>query len=61
MSTSYEFVKSMGMTRGLLRDATDAERDQALDALHSVIAANTDADGTHFDSAAWLVTARRES
>ena len=56
---SYEFVKSMGMTRGLLRDATDAERESALEALHAVIAENTDADGTYFESAAWLVTARR--
>lgn len=56
---SYEFVKSMGMTRGLLSGVTDAERESALDTLRSVIAENTDADGTHFESAAWLVTARR--
>ena len=56
---SFEFVRSMGMTRGLLAGISDAERDAALEALRAVIADHTDADGTRFDSAAWLVTARR--
>ena len=56
---SYEFVKTMGITRGLLGGVSDAERETALEALRAVITEHTDADGTHFDSAAWLVTARR--
>lgn len=56
---SYEFVKTMGITRGLLGGVSDAERETALEALRAVITEHTDGDGTHFHSAAWLVTARR--
>ena len=56
---SFQFVRSMGITRGLLGGVSDAERELALEALRAVITENTDEGGTHFDSAAWLVTARR--
>lgn len=56
---SYGFASSMGITRGLLSGVTDEDRATALQQLRSTIAASTDESGTHFESAAWLVTARR--
>lgn len=56
---SFGFVSQMGFARGLLQDLDDAGREQALASLRATIAAHDTGEGVLFDSAAWLVTARR--
>lgn len=56
---AFRFVAGQGFARGLLRDADDAIRAQALDALRTTLAAHETPEGVLYPSATWIVTARR--
>ncbi|MGL5861567.1 MAG: class I SAM-dependent methyltransferase [Phycicoccus sp.] len=56
---ALEAVRSLGMTTALLRGHDDAAASRALARLHQALGKRADEDGVWFDSAAWLVTARR--
>ena len=56
---AYDFVRSLGVTRGMLRDLDAETTHRALDAVRATIAAHDTGAGVQFGSAAWLITARR--
>lgn len=56
---AYDFVRGLGITRGLLSELDDTARAAALDRLRSALVAHQTPDGVLFDSSAWLVTAHR--
>ena len=56
---AFGFLRSMGVTRGLLNDLDEATAARALDTLRETLAAHATAEGVLFGSAAWLITARR--
>lgn len=56
---AFSFVSSLGMTRALLAELDDDERRSALGRLRAVIDAHVTPGGVTFESAAWLVSARR--
>lgn len=56
---AFSFVRSLGITRGLLRDLDAETTARALDAVRATIAAHDTGNGIQFGSAAWLITARR--
>ena len=58
---AFAFVQSLGVTRGMLRDADDATRDRAMRGLRATINAHATGNGVRFDSGAWLITATRAS
>lgn len=56
---AFAFVRSLGITRGLLGDLDEAARARALDAVQATLAAHDTGQGVLLGSAAWLITARR--
>jgi SAM-dependent methyltransferase len=56
---AYGFVRTMGVTRGLLNDLDDTTAARALEALRSTLAAHDTPEGVLLPSAAWLITAHR--
>ena len=56
---AFNFVRSLGMTRGLLHDLDPETTERALDAVRATIAAHDTGAGIRLGSAAWLITARR--
>lgn len=56
---AFAFVRTMGITRGLLQDLEEAATGQALAALRRTLAAHDSGQGVLLDSRAWLITARR--
>ncbi len=56
---AYALMSADGPTRGLLEDLSDADKATALDQLCAVIAAHETPSGVIFDSASWLIQARR--
>jgi SAM-dependent methyltransferase len=56
---AYALMSDDGPTRGLLEDLSDADTATALDQLCAVIAAHETPSGVIFDSASWLIQARR--
>jgi hypothetical protein len=48
-----------GLMGWMLQGLDDAGRDRALDNLRVTVAAHETLDGVLFDSATWLITARR--
>jgi SAM-dependent methyltransferase len=56
---AYEFVRGTGFVRFATQDLDDVDRQRAFDALREMIDTHTTNDGIVFDSACWLVTARR--
>jgi SAM-dependent methyltransferase len=56
---AFGYLRTMGVTRGLLNDLDEATAARALDTLRETLAAHATADGVLFGSAAWLITARR--
>jgi SAM-dependent methyltransferase len=56
---AYGFVSNLGMTNGLLAELDDDRRAQALGLVRAKLEEHDTGDGVLFDSAAWLVTARR--
>jgi len=57
---AFAFVRTLPPVLGLLEELDDATKARALEQLHDAIAAHETSDGVMFDSAAWLVTARRD-
>jgi SAM-dependent methyltransferase len=56
---AFSFVRSLGVTRGLLRDLDPETTARALDAVRATIAAHDTGAGIRLGSAAWLITAHR--
>ncbi len=56
---AFRFVSGMGFVQFMLKDLDDSARARALDELQSNIDAHASAEGVCYDSAAWLVNARR--
>lgn len=55
---AFAFICTMGITRGLLHDLDDRQREEALDNLGRLLAKRETPDGVLLGSSAWLVTAR---
>ena len=55
---AFAFMRTLGITRGLLHDLDPDTAAGALDALRRTLAEHETADGVAFDGAAWVVTAR---
>lgn len=56
---AYAFARTMGIVKGLTQDLDDSARQEVLEGLHAMLAAHQTGAGVLFDSAAWLITARR--
>ena len=56
---AYGFLSTLGFTRFATQDLDDADQTRAFDALRATIDAHETPDGVVYDSACWLVTARR--
>jgi len=56
---AYEFVSGLVVIQMLLQDLDDATRSRALENLRATMADHQTADGVSFDSAAWIITARK--
>lgn len=56
---AFTFMSTGGLARGMLQDLDDAGRRRALAALRATIAAHAGKDGVVFESAAWIISARR--
>jgi SAM-dependent methyltransferase len=57
--TAYAYLSALGFTRFATADLDDTDRTHAFDALRATIEAHATEDGVVFDSACWLVSARR--
>jgi ubiquinone/menaquinone biosynthesis C-methylase UbiE len=53
------FVKTLGLTQGMLAEADEATRARAYENLDALVASHDSGAGVRFDSAAWLYMARR--
>ena len=56
---AYEFVKDLGMVRGLLQDLAPDEQAAARADLRTAIESHAGADGVVFGSRAWMISAVR--
>lgn len=56
---AFTFVRSLGVTRGMLRDLDAETTARTLDNLRKLTAAHDTGQGVFLNSAAWLITARR--
>jgi SAM-dependent methyltransferase len=56
---AFAFVQSLGVTRGMLRDADDATRARAMGAVRATIEAHATDTGVQFGSGSWPITATR--
>jgi SAM-dependent methyltransferase len=56
---AFAFVRSLGVTRGMLRDLDADTAARALEALRATIDAHATGEEVRFGSAAWLITGRR--
>jgi SAM-dependent methyltransferase len=56
---AYDFFRQTGVVRGMTGGLDPAGRDRALGALHAMMTEHETADGVQFQSACWLVQARR--
>lgn len=56
---AWSFLRDQGVVRGLTQDLDGATKTRALDDLQQVLADHATADGVVFESAAWIITARR--
>lgn len=56
---AFAFVSTLGMTRGMLTDLDEDARAAALVSLRDELANHATADGVHYRSAVWIITARR--
>jgi SAM-dependent methyltransferase len=59
LDEAFGFVRSLGATRGLLKELDEADKARALEALRATISAHETEAGVLFDSWAWLITAQR--
>ena len=55
---AFDFVRRMGIVKGLTHDLGEDDRQRALDAVHERLVAAAGPDGVRFSAAAWLTTAR---
>jgi SAM-dependent methyltransferase len=53
----FEFVRTLGMTKGMLQELDEHAREHALDELRATLAANETDEGVLLGSHAWLITA----
>jgi SAM-dependent methyltransferase len=56
---AFNFVRTLGMTRGMLDGLDAATAERALEAARATLAEHDTGEGVFFDSRAWLITARR--
>jgi SAM-dependent methyltransferase len=56
---AFEFVANLPPVRGMLQDLDADAHVRALEQLREMLVAHTTDDGLTFDSAAWLITARK--
>jgi hypothetical protein len=56
---AFAFVRTMGITKGLLQDLDEPAQERALDEVRATLAAHQGGEGVRFGSRAWLITARR--
>ena len=56
---AFAYLSGLGFTRFATQDLDDADRRHAFDALRTMIDAHATDDGVVFESACWLVSARR--
>lgn len=56
---AFGFVRTLGMTRGMLDGLDNRATARALEALRTTLAAHDRGRGVLFDSWAWRITARR--
>jgi ubiquinone/menaquinone biosynthesis C-methylase UbiE len=59
VQAAYDAVIDFGFAQDALAGLTTAEADQALGRLRALLEAHLTADGVHFDSRAWIITAHR--
>jgi SAM-dependent methyltransferase len=59
VEAAFAFLREFGFTKSMLSGLDDAERGRALDSLRESLAAHLTGDGVCYQSAAWVVTARR--
>lgn len=59
VNEAFAFLRGVGFVRGLLEDLDDEAAEAALKTLRVTLAAHETGDGVAFNSAAWLITARR--
>ena len=57
VDNAYDFVTSLGFTRGMLEPLSSEEKGRALQQLREVMVAHDEGDGVWFGSSAWLITA----
>jgi SAM-dependent methyltransferase len=57
--TAFAYLSGLGFTRFATQDLDDTDLARAFDALRATIDGHATADGVLFDSACWLVSARR--
>lgn len=56
---AFDFVRRMGIVKGLTQDLDEADRQRALDAVHQLLRTSAAEEGVQFGGGAWLTTARR--
>jgi len=59
VDAAFAFISGLGFTRFATQDLDDADRNRAFEALRTMIDAHATDRGVVFDSACWLVSARR--
>ncbi len=57
---AFRFVSTLGITKGLLADLDDEERNQASENLRTSLVEHAGPDGVSYASAAWLIQATNE-
>ena len=56
---AFEFLRNVGIVKGLTEELDDEARARALDQLHQALVDHETDDGVLLDTAAWLITAQR--
>jgi hypothetical protein len=56
---TFDFLRTLGFTQGMLKDLDDASKALALEELRATLIAHQTPEGVLLDSRAWLVTAQR--
>jgi hypothetical protein len=56
---AFRFVRTLGMTKGMLDGLDPATTARALEAVRATLAAHETGEGVLFGSSAWLITAHR--
>lgn len=56
---AFSFVREQGIVQGLSHDLDEAQRTEALEAVHKLLSAHETPDGVLIGTSAWLITARK--